>query len=343
MAKVDYENRTLVVSLTDIKTYLRITHTNDDTIITSMIRAAMAYVENYINTEFTEDCDVGDISDFFGDEVINQKWVTSGTVSEEDKPGSMVIDSASDDPKSMSGIWQRVTGDFDVRGSVKIVGSIGTSTGVMIVAKMNDDNAVSARYQQNSAGAYFISRNDEVEGALGETATAFATTTEIYLRLVRSGGRFTVYAKRRNTDAWTTVVASATELIANGPIELWLSAYHGATAIEAWWDWIVENSEYADFPLPYCMGGSADGSGPLVWGECLDPICCEPVWEHPCTGETGIIPFPVQQGIMEIVRRMYDNRGGVDEERTAGWEMTWRDLHASGALLWMEQYRQVGL
>ena len=343
MAKTKYEDRTLAVSLTNIKTYLRITHTNDDTIITNMIRAAMAYVENYIDTTFTEDCDAGDISDFFGNEEMSVKWTASGETSEIDHPGSMVIDSAGDDPESMAGVWQRLTGDFDVRASIKLVGTVGLSTGVMIVAKGDDDNAVSARYQQNAAGNYVFSRNDEVEGTLGENTSASTEVTEVYLRLVRAGGRFTVYGKQKNTDAWTTVTASATELITNGPIELWLSVYHGASAIEGWFDWIVENSEYADFPLPYCLGGSAGGSGQLLWGECADPICCEPVWIHPCTLETQIIPFPVQQGIMEIVRRMYDNRGGIDEERTAGWEVIWRDLHASGALLWMEAYRRVGL
>ncbi len=342
MAKTTYEERTLAVSLTDCKRYLKVTHSSDDTIITTMIRAAMAFVENFCDASFTDDCDSDDITDFFNNEEIASKWTADGTVSETEHPGCMVIDSGGSDLASLSGIYQRLTGDFDVRVHVKLPGgALAASSGVNLVAKMDDFNGVSARFD-NTAGAFTWTRIDEVEDTEYSSTSATVTLQDFYLRIRRSGGRFWVYGKRWNTDAWTEVAAPATILLTSGPIRLWLSAYHG-TAFEAWYDWIVENSEYADWPLPWCYGGSASGSGYRLWGECAEPICCIPMWIHPCDGETLEIPYPIQAAIMQMVRRIYDNRGGVQIESTAGWNIVWTTLMASDIARMLDPYRIIGI
>jgi len=343
MAKVDYEHNTLAVSVSEAKTYLRITHSNDDTMIESLIRAAMSFVEGYCDAAFTADCDNDDTSDFFNDEDLASKWSTSGDVSETDHPGALVISSGDEDPADANGAYQRLTGNFDVRAHIKMPDGLGTSSGVLLRAKMDDDNAVDIRYLRNAAGACFLSRNDEDEGTTGSNTSAHGTETEIYLRLRRSGGRFFCYGKTYNTQAWTEVAAGATELLANGPVELWLSAYHGAGVIEAWFDWLVENSEYGDWPLPYCYEGSASGSGYRDWGECGKPICCLPMWVHPCTGMTVSVPEQIRAAILQMVRRLYDNRGGVAQEAVAGWAVTWLRLMATDICRLLDPFRTVGL
>jgi len=342
MAKTPYESNTLAVSVVEAKNYCKVTHTTDDALFDVLIRGAMQWVENFCDTSFTEDCDNDDISDFFNDEALASKWTASGDVSEAYHPGALYIPSGGTDLDSLIGAWQHLTGDFDVRIHVKLPdGALAASSGVQLLALMDDENAVAARYETDAAGAYFLGRYDTVYAVENSTTGAHANVQDFYLRLRRSGGRFYVYGKTWNTDAWTAVAAPATELITSGPVQLWITAFHG-TAFEAWIDWIVENSEYANWPLPYCFEGSSSGSGHRLWGECAEPICCLPMWLHPCTGETLDIPPAVKAAILQLVRRMYDNRGGVTQESVAGWAVTWLDLVASDIALMLEQFRSVG-
>lgn len=344
MAKTPYGSNTLAVTITDAKNYCKVTHNTDDNLFETLIRAAMQWIENFCDTTFTEDCgDTDEITDFFNDESLASKWSTGGTVSETDHPGGLVVASGSVEPAGMGGVWQHLTGNFDVRTHVRLpAGALAVSSGVMIVAKADDDNAVSVRFNRQAGGAYVFSRHDEVEGTQASNTSAEATMTDFHLRLRRSGGRFFAYAKQWNTDAWTEITEPAGSLLTSGPIELWLSAYHG-TSFEAWFDYIIENSEYADWPLPYCFEGSSSGSGHRLWGECAEPICCWPLWIHPCTGETIDIPPAVIGAILGLVRRLYDNRGGVRQESVAGWAITWMDLNASDVALLLEQFRNVGV
>ena len=101
------------------------------------------------------------------------------------------------------------------------------------------------------------------------------------------------------------------------------------------WNNAIEKSggEYGPFWSLPSPGAWLDGRGRWL-------VTYAGGWEVPYNGSTTTAanddgyphyqPDPaVQEAVLQLVRRMYDNRGGVSSESASGWSVNWTELESS--------------